>query len=149
MAINKKTNTVYIPAALDNRVIMIDGKTDRVAGSIPVNGVRPTNVVLDEDSNTLYVANAFSASVSVIDGRNNKLIGSVLVGTPTSPINCYASPVSPPGCNSAKLNSFVYTNGVSERTGKIYALASGDNDVIVLRPRWDEHQHESNAAGPK
>ena len=75
LAVNPETNKIYVPAVFEGRVIVIDGKTDKVIDSINVNQYGPGQVAVDTESNTVYVANRNSASLSVIDGHSNKLIG--------------------------------------------------------------------------
>jgi YVTN family beta-propeller protein len=137
MAINTKTNTVYVPAMFDNRVIVIDGKTDTVVKSIPV-GLGPTAVAVDAESKKVYVANNIDASVSVIDSQTNKSLGKISVGTPASPSGCWTGPIffnNP--CSD--FGSWTRAIGFSEITEKVYALNSkkGDN-VIVLRGKQDD-----------
>jgi YVTN family beta-propeller protein len=139
MAVNTKTNTIYVPAMFDNRVIVIDGKTDTVVESIPV-GFGPTDVAVDDESNQVYVANNIDASVSVIDGRTSKSLGKVSVGTSASPAGCWTGPVffnNP----CADFGSWTRTVGFSERTNKVYALNSkkGDNAVVLQSKQVEGH----------
>jgi YVTN family beta-propeller protein len=77
IALNSKTDTVYVANTAAGTVSVIDGSTcnatvHRGCGqSAPQTavGISPRRVVVDEVTNTVYVTNAGSNSVSVLDGR--------------------------------------------------------------------------------
>lgn len=77
IALNEKTDTVYVANTAAGTVSVIDGSTCNArvrrgcrqsAPQAPV-GVSPRRVVVDEATNTVYVTNAGSNSVTVLNGR--------------------------------------------------------------------------------
>ena len=78
IAVNERTNTVYVTNTAANTVTVADGSAcnarvhrgcRRRAAASPV-GTSPRRVAVDEATDTVYVTNAGSNSVSVIDGRS-------------------------------------------------------------------------------
>lgn len=77
IALNQRTDTVYVANTAAGTVSVIDGSTcnatvrrgcGQVAPQAPV-GVSPRRVVVDEVTNTVYVTNAGSNSVTMLNGR--------------------------------------------------------------------------------
>ncbi|MGJ8560913.1 MAG: PKD domain-containing protein [Litorimonas sp.] len=70
----------YITDQFSHRVIIIDGATDTVAGSIFV-GLRPSDVEFTLDDEFAYVTNYGSNTVSVIDTATNSVAATIPVGS--------------------------------------------------------------------
>jgi YVTN family beta-propeller protein len=77
IAINEKTDTIYVANTAAGDVSVIDGRTcnavvhtgcGKRAAVAPV-GLSPRRIVVDELTNTVYVTNAGSDTVSMLDGR--------------------------------------------------------------------------------
>jgi YVTN family beta-propeller protein len=77
IALNEKTDTVYVANTAAGTVSAIDGSTCNArvrsgcrqsAPQAPV-GISPRRVVVDEATNTVYVTNAGSNSVTMLNGR--------------------------------------------------------------------------------
>jgi YVTN family beta-propeller protein len=77
IAVNEKTNTIYVANTAAGTVSAIDGSTCNAtvtsgcrqhAAAAPV-GISPRRVAVDEVTNTVYVTNAGSNTVTMIDGR--------------------------------------------------------------------------------
>ena len=88
LAVNRSTNTIYVPNRDDGTVSVIDGAHCNSSDSsgcaqtavATVVGTQPQEVAIDEATNTIYVANQSDNTVSVIDGTHCK-------GTDTSGCN--------------------------------------------------------------
>jgi YVTN family beta-propeller protein len=142
LAVNPETNKIYVPAVFEGRVIVIDGNTDMVINSIPVE-YGPAQVAINTERNTVYVSNRNSASLSVIDGRHDDLLGSILVGTPTSPVNCYLS-LPTPECNTVSIGSWTWTVGINNRTGKIYFPKPADGQLAIFDNLHSDNDIKNN-----
>jgi DNA-binding beta-propeller fold protein YncE len=78
IAVDERTNTVYVANTAANTVTVIDGATcngavhtgcGKRAAAAPV-GVSPRRVAVDEVTDTVYVTNAGSNSVTMLNGRS-------------------------------------------------------------------------------
>lgn len=107
VAVNERTNRVYVTSRHNGTLTVIDGNTEEVVATLD-GGPDPYGLAVNEQTNRIYVANHGGRSVSVVDGRSNKLMYTIDVG---------ASPV------------FV---AVNEATGRVYVTNSGDDTVSVL-----------------
>ena len=76
LAVNPKTNKIYVANSGSNSVSVIDGFTDRVERNIIV-GSTPDGVAVNPKTNKIYVANSGSNSVSVINGTTNKIVAGI------------------------------------------------------------------------
>ncbi len=65
VAVNPKTDTVYVANGDNNTVSVINGRTDTAVARIRVGRI-PDGVATDPKSDTTYVANAEDFTVSVI-----------------------------------------------------------------------------------
>ena len=92
LAVNPKTNKIYVANSGSNSVSVIDGFTDRVESNIIV-GSNPDGVAVNPKTNKIYVTNSGSNSVSVIDGLRNKVIANVSIGE--SPSDLIVDPNEP------------------------------------------------------
>ncbi len=72
VAVNEKTNRIYVSNQGDDTVSVINGKTYTVVATIPV-GKAPNGIAVNPITNKIYVANLNSGTVSVIDGFNFKV----------------------------------------------------------------------------
>lgn len=72
VAVNPKTNLVYVANSGSDTVSIIDGTTDRVFKELPVREF-PRAIAINLVTNKIYVANRNNASLSVIDGKTNTL----------------------------------------------------------------------------
>jgi DNA-binding beta-propeller fold protein YncE len=77
IALNERTNTVYVANTAAGTVSVIDGSTCnatvhlgcRRAAPQAAVGISPRRVAVDEMTNTVYVTNAGSNSVTMLNGR--------------------------------------------------------------------------------
>lgn len=81
MMINISANRLYVSAAGESEIIVLDGATDEVITRIPVLGRSfPLVSAIDETRNKLYVNLYGSSKVAVIDGNTNSVIKYLDVG---------------------------------------------------------------------
>ncbi len=76
LAVNNRTNMVYVANEFDNTVSVIDGATNQVVATIPVGSV-PRFVAVNVNTNRIYVSNNNGNQVSVIDGNRNVALPSI------------------------------------------------------------------------
>lgn len=76
IAVNRKTNYIYVANNGGESLSVIDGKNNSVVTVISV-GKNPTNIVLNENTNKVYVINRLSRSISIIDGNTNRIIKNI------------------------------------------------------------------------
>jgi YVTN family beta-propeller protein len=77
IAVNEKTNTVYVANTADDTVSVIDGRTCnasvhsgcRRSVAFAPAGSSPRRVAIDEATDTVYVTNAGSDTVTMVNGR--------------------------------------------------------------------------------
>jgi DNA-binding beta-propeller fold protein YncE len=77
IAINERTNTVYVANTVAGTVSVIDGSTCnatvhkgcRRRAAVASVGLSPRRVAVDELTNTVYVTNAGSNTVTMLNGR--------------------------------------------------------------------------------
>jgi YVTN family beta-propeller protein len=67
VAVDQKTNRIYVSNQTDNTVSVIDGVTNQVLDIVKV-GRYPNGIAVDSNTNTIYVANLGSGSLSIISG---------------------------------------------------------------------------------
>ena len=70
IAVNERTEAVYVVNSGDRSVSVIDGKSDTVVATI-ATAARPYAIAIDESANKVYVSNTFSNMLTVIDGVTN------------------------------------------------------------------------------
>jgi YVTN family beta-propeller protein len=128
IALDSRTNTVYVTGQVDNDVWVIDGKrcNARVrsgCGSTPARvaaGPGARGIALNQRTDTVYVANTAAGTVSVIDGSTCN--ASVRAG-------CHQSaPQAPVGISPRRVV-------VDEVTNTVYVTNAGSNSVTVLNGR--------------
>ena len=67
IATDPLTHLVYATNLYPDNVVVINGRTDKVAASVRV-GKQPLGIATDPLTNTVYVANIVSHSVTVLAG---------------------------------------------------------------------------------
>ncbi|UCC62986.1 MAG: YncE family protein [Anaerolineae bacterium] len=107
VAVNERTNRVYVTSRHSGTLSVIDGRTKEVIATFDV-GPDPYGLAVNEEANRIYVANHDGNSVWVIDGHSNEVL--YTIGVEASPV-------------------FV---AVNEATGRVYVTNSGDDTVSVL-----------------
>jgi YVTN family beta-propeller protein len=82
LSVNPSTDLLYVASYFSRSVTVIDGATNSVVASIPVNGSNDFSgsIAVNANTNTVYVAGRDSEIVSVIAGASNSLSGFVTVG---------------------------------------------------------------------
>ncbi len=91
IAVNTLTNRIYVANSGSHNVTEIDGATDTVAATIPLEGdyPMPWGVTVNEKTNKIYVANQ-AGSVSVIDGATNTVVQTISIPGNAGPIGIAA-----------------------------------------------------------
>jgi YVTN family beta-propeller protein len=79
LAINSKTNRIYVVNYADQSITVIDGAANSVLATLPV-GDHPQAVTVNEASNQIYVANVHGDSVTVIDCTRNVVADTLHAG---------------------------------------------------------------------
>ena len=95
VAVNPRTNAVYLTNEEADTVSVIDGKNDRILTS-PISvdrighlgvtspairaGLQLHGLVVNPETSMIYVPNGDSNSTLVIDGKTNKVVANVTVG---------------------------------------------------------------------
>jgi YVTN family beta-propeller protein len=110
VAVNPRTNRVYVTNGDGNSVSVVDGVTNTVIGTPILVGRGPFGVAVNPRLNRIYVTNSGSDTVSVIDGATNAVIG--------TPISVGRGP---------------FGVAVNPRTNRIYVTNSGSNTVSVIQ----------------
>lgn len=72
LAIDQRTNKLYYPMRTDNRVLVLDTKTDQVTRIIPVKG-GPVGIAFTP-SGEAWVHSDYDGSVTVIDTKTDKVV---------------------------------------------------------------------------
>jgi YVTN family beta-propeller protein len=67
---------IYVTNSASNSISVINGTTERVVRTIPVD-YNPRSIVINPRTDIIYVANALSGTVSVIDGKTNNVMSGV------------------------------------------------------------------------
>jgi len=117
IAVNQKTNEIYVANAVSGTVSVIDGTSNTVTTTITV-GNNPSAVIVNPTSNTIYVNNATDKTLSIIDGSTNTV-------SRTVPL--------PFGFNQAVqlgLSKYLYVTDTAANTVHVV-------DLTVLRPIAD------------
>ena len=74
LAMNSRTNRIYVVNGDSDSVSVIDGKQDAVIATIGIRaGSYPYVIAADEATNKIYVANTYSDYLIVIDGTTNSV----------------------------------------------------------------------------
>jgi YVTN family beta-propeller protein len=125
LAINEKTNKVYVANQGSNSVTMIDGRTNRTAtvqlrpddaDSIYDGVLSPQDIAVNEVTNKIYVTGTQSNTVAVIDGKTLRHTVVLTEGGGTT-------------SQSGLTPTFV---GINPKTNMIYTSNFTSNDVTVI-----------------
>ena len=79
IAVNSKTNTLYVADYGDNTVSIIDATTGQKTATVPV-GHHPKAIAIDASSNLVFVANTSDNTVTVIDTASNGVVATLPAG---------------------------------------------------------------------
>jgi YVTN family beta-propeller protein len=123
VAINPRTNTVYISNTRSNSISVIDGTSDKVVKTIDID-YSPFGMAFNPNTNKLYVANTEGGTVSVIDGISNKVVKTVITGG--SPTNIAINP---------KTNMIYVTNTYLNSVSVI----DGSNDNLAVSTTFNKN----------
>jgi YVTN family beta-propeller protein len=149
LAIQPGTDKLYYPHRTDNRVVVIDTKTDRITKIIPVAG-GPVGVAFAPNGE-VWLHEDGDGSVTVLDSKKDEVIKIIQTGgtgagrMAVSPDGRYAA--SPHGTTQDvaiidAVNKTVLTNlkigkgpgfpVFSPDSTKLYVMESGNGDVVVV-----------------
>jgi YVTN family beta-propeller protein len=73
VSVNPSTNMIYVANYYDNTISVIDGKTNRVTITIPVDP-HPSAISVNLSTNIIYVSSRAHKLISVINGTTNTMI---------------------------------------------------------------------------
>jgi YVTN family beta-propeller protein len=140
IAVNTRTNTIYVTGETSNDVSVIDGKTCNARATsgcrqTPVHvlaGAGARGIAVNEATNTVYVANTAANTVSVIDGA----ACNATVHTGCS----QRAPEAPVGISPRRV-------AVDELTNTIYVTNAGSNTVTMLDGRSCNGQVHTGCGG--
>lgn len=76
VAVNQKTNTVYVSNYQDNSVSVINAATNTVVATVAV-GKGPQAILAYTPANLVYVNNVTDRTISVINGSTNTVVNTV------------------------------------------------------------------------
>ena len=91
VAVDAKTNTVYVANYGDDTVTVIDGGRLQAIATVRV-GRHPQAIAIDPQTDMVYVANTHADTVTVIDGSTHHLISTLPAGT--NPFGITASSIT-------------------------------------------------------
>jgi YVTN family beta-propeller protein len=114
IAVNSKTNRIYVANSVAGSVAVIDGFTNRLIASIPVGAI-PQGIAVNSITNRIYVLNTSDQSMSVIDGNTN----SVTTTVPEIPGTIIA------------VNSLTNRMYVADQANDQVHVVSGNNNSII------------------
>jgi DNA-binding beta-propeller fold protein YncE len=128
IAINRRTDTIYVTGEVSNDVSVIDGRTcnaKRRSGCrrTPVHapaGAGARGIAVNEATNTVYVVNTIANTVSVIDG--SRCSAGVHAGCDRR------AAIAPVGLSPRRV-------AVDESTNTVYVTNAGSNTVTMLNGR--------------
>lgn len=106
IAINQKTNLVYVSNRNGDSIVVINSTANEVMQTIPV-GYGPGDIAVNSNTNTIYVNRPGFGTVIVIDGKTNQIIKTIEIG-PAIQIS---------------LDGIV----VNEKNNKVYVLVNNNN----------------------
>ena len=135
LAINHKTNKIYVGNQGSNEVTVIDGRTNKTAtiklrpddaDSIYDGVLSPQDVRVNEVTNSIYVSGSQSNTVALIDGKTNKFKVLLIEGLP--PVE--GAPTAALATSQTGLTPTAV--GVDEKRNLIYTTNFTSNDVAVI-----------------
>src|SRR6266568_2052358 len=107
VAVNPRTNVIYVTNQEEDTVSVISGMTNRVTATIPV-GRDPAGIAVDPRTDKIYVTSITTSRVAVISGRARRVTTAV------------------------KVNSGLGEVAVNPKTGRAYVTGPLRNTVQVL-----------------
>ena len=146
VAVDAKTNKIYVANSEAGSVSVIDGSTDKLAGNIAV-GPLPYVLAVNSVSGKVFISNTFSNVVTVLDERDNtiaklkagsadsivideKLDRAYLLHYEDSAITILNGKPSLVG--HAKTGMHLWGVAMDDGAGKLYATRSGSAELAVL-----------------
>src|SRR5580698_4415414 len=75
----KDTGLIYVSNEKTNNIIVIDPKTDKVVGDIPVSR-RPRDMHFNADHSKLYIACGDDDVIDILDVATSKIVGKLATG---------------------------------------------------------------------
>ena len=113
LAVNSRTNQLYVPDLQDNNIAIIDGATNSVTTVSDPSVQGPNAVAVNETTNTIYVANVSGtrsgSNITVLDGSTHAL-NTIVDPNGHTPFEVAVNPV----------------------TNRIYAVNYDDGTVTVI-----------------
>lgn len=136
LAINHKTNKVYVANQGSNEVTVIDGKADKVTATIQLrpddadsiyDGVlSPQDVRVNEVTNKIYISGSQSNTIASIDGKTNKFVALLTEGLP-------AAEGAPTAALATSQTGITPTAvAVDETRNLIYSTNFTSNDLTII-----------------
>jgi DNA-binding beta-propeller fold protein YncE len=90
MTFNPTTNTVYV--STDRSIVVIDGKTNRLVGEIPVRSSSADSMAVNPTTNTVYANDRQGNATTIIDGKTNRLVYSLILNS--QPLGIVVNPTT-------------------------------------------------------
>jgi YVTN family beta-propeller protein len=123
VALNEKTDKLYVSSEVDGTVTVIDGKTNTVIDDVSVSDYT-YGVAASESLNKIYVTNTLKSTLSVINGNTDKVLDTVPFGTPTP--SCFFKGTC------FDLGTWPSRVTIDDKLGQIYVLGSADGILYVF-----------------
>jgi hypothetical protein len=102
VAVNPRTNTVYVTGPLSYRLWVVDANTNTVSASVDL-GEHVNKVAVNPTTNRIHMANGYGGSLVTVDGATNTYLNRLWLGT-YAPLPIYVA-VNPK-------TSYVYTGNI-------------------------------------
>jgi YVTN family beta-propeller protein len=146
LAINTKTNRIYVVNHGGGTLTIIDGAADSVLQTIDV-GALPYVVAVNETTNRVYISNVFSDVVTVIDGATNAVQKIKAGSADTITLDQQRDRIFLAGYQSTKLVTLNKTpeitgdvkvgyhawgTAVDESTGTLYVTRVQDSALLII-----------------
>jgi YVTN family beta-propeller protein len=80
ITVNPLDNIVYISTFLNNSILVIDAKTNKLLTEIPTGSVRTWDMSIDSKTNRLFLSAEGGSRIFVIDGSSNALVKTIVAG---------------------------------------------------------------------
>jgi YVTN family beta-propeller protein len=139
IAVNTKTNKIYILSPADGTVIVLDSKSGaekNIHVGIGTGFICRYCIGVDSMNNKIYVANSLSNTVSVIDGNSDTVKKTIPVGQrPTFVLVTWYIPYANVNLKISKYPSFV--SPVLRHCCKIYVANTFNDTVSVIDGNTD------------
>ena len=111
--VDEKTNRVYITDFFGGKLVVLDGKSNKVLESIDV-GRTPFGVGINSETNMIYVGGEYANTLSILDGATSQVIKNISLKDP------YDIAVNPN-------NNKVYVT--SDRLDLVYVIDGDTNEI--------------------